>query len=236
MHEAFAESLLEGARQVGVAISAAQADLMARHARHVLDNNVQAGLTEITGTEAMAIKHYVDSLTCLHLVKAGESLVDVGAGAGFPGIPLKIMEPSIHLTLLESSVKKARFLEDTLAHIGLPGRVVNMRTEDYGRDAGRESFDVAVARAVAKMRVLSEYCLGLVRVGGLFIAMKGPAPHQEVSEATRAMRLMGGRLQGIETLDLPSGYGARSLVLVRKVSPSSSGYPRNAGMATKNPL
>jgi len=111
-----------------------------------------------------------------------------------------------------------------------------MRTEDYGRGAGRESFDIAVARAVAKMRVLSEYCLGLVRVGGLFVAMKGPEPHLEVSEAAHAIQMMGGRLETIEKLDLPSGYGARSLVLVRKVSPSSSGYPRKVGMVTKKPL
>jgi 16S rRNA (guanine527-N7)-methyltransferase len=236
MLEAFIDHLVTGAQKVGVTVSVAQAGRMAMHAQRVLDENAKAGLTEITGAEPMAIKHYVDSLTCLHLLSAGDSVVDVGSGAGFPGIPLKIMQPTIGITLLESSAKKARFLGESLAHLGLPGRVLNMRTEEYARGAGRESHDVAVARAVARMRVLSEYCLGLVRVGGLFVAMKGPEPHSEISEAEQAISTMGGKVERIETLDLPSGYGARSLVLVRKISPVPRGYPRKAGMATKKPL
>lgn len=236
MREAFVRALLHGAAQIGVGISDAQADLMSRHAEDVLKWNARAGLTDITGPQAMAVKHYVDSLTCLHLVEAGESLVDVGSGAGFPGIPLKIMEPGIKITLLEATMKKARFLEATLECLRLEGSVVNMRTEDFSRGDGREAYDVVVARAVAKMSVLAEYCLGLAKVGGLFVAMKGPAPEAETSHAAHAITVMGGRIECVQEFDLPAGFGSRSLVLVRKVAPAPSAYPRKAGTAARKPL
>jgi len=236
MRETFVKALLRGAGEIGINVSEAQADLMVRHAQDILEGNEKAGLTDITEPEAMAIKHYVDSLTCLHLMKASDSLVDVGTGAGLPGIPLKIMIPTIDLTLVEATMKKARFLEGTLRHLGLEGRVINMRTEDYSRGAGRESHDVAVARAVAKMSVLSEYCLGLVKVGGLFIAMKGPAPELETSRAAHSIRVMGGRVESVEEMELPLGFGSRSLVLVRKVAPSPRAYPRKAGTVARKPL
>ncbi len=236
MDEAFVSALLRGAAQIGVSISEMQASIMSRHAEDVLEWNERAGLTEITAPGEMAVKHYVDSLTCLHLVKPGESVVDVGSGAGFPGIPLKIMQPAMRITLLEATMKKARFLEATLEHLQLGGEVANLRAEDFGRGDGREAYDVVIARAVAKMNVLAEYSLCLVRVGGLFVAMKGPAPEAETSHAAHAIAVMGGRVESVQVFDLPSGFGSRSLVLVRKVTPSPSTYPRKAGTAARKPL
>ena len=236
MWDGFEEKLLDGARASGVELSGDQARLMRMHAETMLLHNERAGLTEITAPEAIAVKHFVDSLTCRPFIQPGSSVIDVGSGAGFPGVPLKIVDRTLRLTLVDSAMKKAAFLKSLITALGLDCQVICMRIEDFGKGEGREAFDIAVARAVAKMRVLSEYCLPLVKIGGAFIAMKGPSPQEEVALAARAIRTTGGHVELVREFNLPFDSGERSLLVLRKVFATPSGFPRKAGLPAKKPL
>jgi len=236
---AWADALREGFREIGIDLSAEQVARCSRFREAILEWNGIAGLTAIVEGEEMAIKHFVDSGLCLHAVvpESGWGICDVGSGAGFPGVVLGILQPSARVTLIEASRKKAEFLKVALAAGGVEGRVLCCRGEDAARELDlREAFDLVVARAVAPMRVLAEYCLPLVRVGGWFVALKGPEAGEEVGEASRAVAVMGGCCEELIARDLPFGYGRRTLVKVRKVAMTPERYPRRAGMAEKRPL
>jgi len=234
--ELFEASLMEGCAGLGLAPSAGQVRLMRLHAEAMLEQNERAGLTVITEPREMAIKHFVDSLTCLPYVAKGGRIADIGTGAGFPGIPLKIMEPEISLTLVESSIKKAEFLKSLPAVLGLRFDVVAARAEEFGRSRERQSFDIVIARAVAKMNVLAEYCLPLVKVGGLAIAMKGPASDEEMKTSQVAIATLGGAVEEVKEFGLPLDGGRRRLVLIRKTSETPPRYPRRPGSPAKKPL
>lgn len=209
--------------------------------------NERVNLTAITGEREMVVKHVLDSATVLGAVelRPGQRLLDVGSGAGFPGVVLKILCPEVAVDLLESLGKRCRFLEHVrakLVALGLRGaedglRVLQGRAEDWGRRPGhREGYDVVVARAVATMRVLAEYCLPFVRVGGLFVAMKGPGVEEELGAAGRALGVLGGEVDRVVEVELPEGAGRRNLVVVRKVAPVPEAYPRKAGVPERRPL
>ncbi|MDD5382331.1 MAG: 16S rRNA (guanine(527)-N(7))-methyltransferase RsmG [Candidatus Margulisbacteria bacterium] len=193
--------------------------------------NQKFNLTSITDPEEIRKKHFADSLLLLRTVQlTNQSVIDVGAGAGFPGIPLKIACPGIKLTLLEATRKKAEFLKHVIDVLGLKdAEAVWERAEDYAKEK-REAFDLAVARAVAGLNTLCEYCLPLVKVGGYFVAYKEEKVETEVSAAARAIELLGGKLKEIIK------YPRRSLVLIEKVKPTLPEHPRRAGMAKKRPL
>lgn len=165
-------------------------------------------------------------------------MIDVGSGAGFPGLALKAALPRISLTLLESVRKKCRFMEDVSRAMGLTGvEVVWGRAEDVARlPRHRAAYDLATARAVAEIRVLAEYCLPFVAVGGLFVAYKGPAVQDELTAAARALALLGGAVEEVLKFNLPRGGGERSLICIRKIAETPSPYPRRAGTARKKPL
>lgn len=242
-HVALLESGLKG---MGIAVDQQSVAAIVSHLEMVASWNERVNLTAITAEREMVLKHALDSALTLQAVelKPGMKVLDVGTGAGFPGITLKCLVPGIELVLLESLNKRCRFLEAVGEEVirptlGAAGgyRVVWGRAEDAGRDATmREGFDLVVARAVADLRVLAEYCLPFVRVGGEFVALKGPGAGEEMDASAAAVAKMGGRVEGLTEVELPEGAGRRSLVRVRKVSPTPRAYPRKAGTPSKNPL
>ncbi|HLA87644.1 MAG TPA: 16S rRNA (guanine(527)-N(7))-methyltransferase RsmG [Anaerolineales bacterium] len=208
--------------------------------RELLDWNQKFNLTAIRDVESIRTKHFLDSFSCVQAWKANPPLrlVDVGTGAGFPGLPLKIIYPNMHVTLVESVGKKAMFCQHIVSKLGLEGvEVINARAEEVGQNpAHRESYDWGVARAVANLNVLSEYLLPLVKVGGIFLAQKGESGPAEAQSAEKAMKILGGKLKQLIPVNLPGVADDRYLVLVDKVAATPPKYPRTAGMAAKMPL
>lgn len=200
--------------------------------------NAHTNLTAIGDREGVYVRHFLDSLALApHLGPAPDALIDLGTGAGFPGLPLKLLRPELKLTLVDSVGKKTAFLAHLVAHLGLREvRVVTGRAEELGRDpAERERYGVVTARAVADLRVLAEYGLPLLRVGGRLLAPKGAAAQEEAAAAARAIGLLGGRLAAVEPVDLP-GLELRALVIIAKVAPTDQRYPRAVGVPARKPL
>ena len=226
-----------------------QAEKFEKYYELLTEWNKVMNLTAIIDPDEVALRHFADSLSVLPYIdrmidarknpekieKAGISLIDVGTGAGFPGIPLKIMRPELEITLLDSLKKRLIFLDTVIKELGLKEiRTVHARAEDAGRSGQyRERFDVAVARAVAPMNILVEYCLPLVKNGGQFIAMKGPAEE----DASRAIKELNGRLISDDSFELGTEETLkRRIICVAKIAPSPSRYPRKAGLPAKSPL
>lgn len=222
----------------GLALSAAQIDQFWTYARELQDWNTRLNLTAITTTEGIVVRHFLDSLRCAQSWgSAPASLVDIGTGAGFPGLPLKLLRPELRLTLVESIEKKAAFLRHMVGLLGLDEvAVLTARAEALGRDPQhREQYDLAVGRAVADLRVLAEYCLPLCRVGGRFLAPKGAEIAAELDEARPAIGLLGGGDPLIEAVSLPETE-PRSLVVIPKVAATPPQYPRAVGIPARRPL
>lgn len=227
-------------RQLGLHLSRAQLSAFTLYERELVDWNTRFNLTAIRVPQEIHIKHFMDSLTCLLAMReslAGK-LIDIGTGAGFPGIPLKIMRPKMHLTLVELVGKKAEFCRHVVKILDLHGvEVVQERAEALGQDLDyRERYDWAVTRAVAILPVLVEYLLPLVRVGGSMLAMKGESGPAEAHAAEYALRLLGGHLRQITPVTLPGVAEERYLVVIDKVAATPSGYPRKVGVPAKRPL
>lgn len=194
--------------------------------------NEKMNLTAITDESGVALKHFADSLSLLNFVDIPQnsSLADVGTGAGFPGVVLKIARPDIKLTLIDSLNKRLVFLGEVCAQLGIEAELIHSRAEDGARDEKlRESFDFAVSRAVARMNVLSEYCLPYVKVGGAFCAMKGAQANEEFKESLNAINTLGGKLENKYFFELPENGGERAIVVVRKVKNTPQKYPRQSG-------
>lgn len=225
---------------LGIRLSHAQLSALRIYERELLDWNTRFNLTAIEKPEQVRSKHFLDSLSCLMVMRDPypQRLIDVGTGAGFPGVPLKIILPGMHLTLVESVGKKADFCRHILQKLELGGvEVIQERAETLGQLAQyRERYDWAVARAVANMPVLIELLLPFVRVGGKALAMKGISAPSESHTAERAIRLLGGHLQRLLPVNLPGVADQRYLVVIDKVAATPPAYPRRAGMPAKNPL
>ena len=194
--------------------------------------NEKMNLTAITDESGVALKHFADSLSLLNFVDIPQnsSLADVGTGAGFPGVVLKIARPDIKLTLIDSLNKRLVFLGEVCAQLGIEAELIHCRAEDGARDEKlRESFDFAVSRAVARMNVLSEYCLPYVKVGGAFCAMKGAQANEEFKESLNAINTLGGKLEKKYFFELPENGGERAIAVVRKVKNTPQKYPRQSG-------
>lgn len=221
---------------LGIALTGPMLDALDQYAEILVEYNQKVNLTAITDPEGIEDKHFADSLLLANLPETAGKLVDVGTGAGFPGVVAKIFKPELQLTLMEPTGKRVEFLKYVCAQLGLSGvEFAKERAEEAARKIWREQFDVASARAVAALPVLSEYCLPLVKVGGWFIAMKGPEADAEAKAAANALKKLGGQYAETRQFTLPDS-SARGLVLCRKISQTPTVYPRNGGKIAKKPL
>lgn len=235
--------LMEKAVDISVPLSAESVQAFSSYAALLREWNRKMNLTNIVDEEGIAMRHFIDSLTLVADLekeadtKGGLSLLDVGTGAGFPGIPLKIAMPALEVTLLDSLQKRVRFLEQVCDTLNLSGiRVIHARAEDLGKSKiYREQFDVVTARAVAALPVLSEYCIPFVKPGGVFLAMKGHG-EKESEEARGAIVRLGGTVEAVRQFTLPGTDMERSVISVRKIRQTPPRYPRKAGQVQKNPL
>lgn len=229
----------DGAAGLGLPLPESALPLLRQYFELLVAGNERLNLTAITAEPDVAVKHFVDSLTCLQAASfaAGALVVDVGTGAGLPGLVLKIARPDLRLVLIDALRKRCDFLEETAARLGLADvTVVHARAEEAGQGPWREQADIAVARAVAPLAVLAEYCLPLVRPGGVFVAMKGPGGRDELDQATGALAKLGGGPADVTTLALPGDAGNRTLIAVPKQTATPAAYPRRSGLPAKRPL
>ncbi len=243
--------LVRHAAELGIRLSPRQVQAFQTYRRELLEWNKRFNLTAITQEEHIEIRHFLDSLTCLVAMRQvgamlGQAprgatplrLLDVGSGAGFPGIPLRIVCPHWRVTLLEATGKKVRFLEHLRQVLGLGDlEILHGRAEDWAKDAAhREQYDWVAARAVAEMPALAELTLPFARLGGYVLAMKGETAEAEVAQAERAFRILGGELAKIIKIALPGLVEERRLVIVRKIASTPEAYPRRPGIPAKRPL
>lgn len=229
--------------RLGLRLEPVQRERFCRYYRELLDWNTRVNLTTIVDWEEVQLQHFFDSLTCLPYLppRAWERpyrIVDIGSGAGFPGLPLKIFLPHAGLTLIESVARKTAFLRHLVEALELEAvQVFTCRAEEAGRDPShREAYDLALARAVAGLSTLVEYALPLVRPGGLFVAYKGREVEEEVAQAQVALDFLGGRLSAVQPVEWPGLEGPRHLVIVEKVSPTPERFPRRPGLPARRPL
>lgn len=234
----FAEILAERGKQAGLAFSARQLEQCSTYYEMLIETNKVMNLTAITEAEEVAVKHFIDSLLAFDEKMAGKSLADVGTGAGFPGVALKIYCPSLKITLIDSLGKRLQFLQRLIAALGLQDiHCEHLRAEDAGRSkAHREKYDFVTARAVARLSVLAEYCLPLVKKGGQFIALKGSRYAEEIDEGAAAVQLLGGKISSAEPIKLPGLDDGRAIIRIAKIKNTPASYPRKAGMPEKQPL
>ena len=220
----------DACRKIGVELTDLQAEQFEKYYNILIEWNEKINLTRITEPEEVAVKHFADSLTLLNYydIPKNAKVIDVGTGAGFPGIPLKIARPDINLTLLDSLNKRLVFLNEACNIIGIDAHTVHSRAEDGGQNVlYREKFDVAVSRAVARLNTLTEYCLPYVKVDGSFVSMKGPDLSEELNEAKKAVKVLGGKIKNISEFEL-SGAGERTIVQIEKINPTPKAYPRHS--------
>jgi 16S rRNA (guanine527-N7)-methyltransferase len=238
------EILSEGARAFGLSLTDEQLRLFELYFQELVAWNEKINLTTVTERDQVQIRHFLDSLSVVQalpsLFTANQpvSLIDVGTGAGFPALPLRIVFPSLSVTLLEATGKRTHFLEHVIALLGLTDvSVVTGRAEEVGNlPSQREHYDLVVARAVAKMATLSELCLPFARVGGHFIAMKGADVEQEIDEAKHAIEVLGGKVRTVQSTTVPHLLERRTLIVIDKLSSTPPKYPRRSGMPAKRPL
>ena len=211
-----------------------QLDQFCEFGRLLVEKNKVMNLTAITEPEAVAQLHFIDSMSVLDVVDCrGKSVVDVGCGAGFPGVPMVIAEPSIQLTLLDSLQKRMNWLREILPGLGIEATVVDARAEEYVAQH-REQYDIATSRAVARLNILCELCLPYVKVGGKFLALKGAMTQEEVEEAGKAITTLGGRVSRI--FEYPVAGTVHRIVVVEKVRPTPKQYPRKFARIKQAPL
>ena len=234
------ELLMEGSAALGLVLDVSKTEALLAYLGEIAAWNERFNLTSITDAREMVVKHLLDSIVLLSRFELapGSSLVDIGAGAGLPGIPLKLVRPDLKLTLLESSAKKSSFLTHIIEHFGLENAIVaNERAEDFGKNLNnRNIFSYAVSRAVADLAVLVEYALPLLRVGGRFFCYKAKGVRDEVEGAKQALSLLGGCIDEVAEVVVPFLNAERYLVAMTKVAPSGETYPRRAGVPAKRPI
>lgn len=234
------EILKSGAAELGIKLTDVQLGQFERFTELLIEWNAKFNLTRITDPFEITVKHYLDSISLFTVtgVPDGASLIDIGTGAGMPGIPLKIVVPDLKLTLLDSLKKRLSFVEAAVADLGMKDvSIIHARAEDAAREkAYREKYDFAVSRAVSRFNVLCEFCLPFCKVGGRFIAYKGPDAEPEVQEATRPLAMLGGQVEKVRRFALPHSELMRTLIVVKKSKSTPPAYPRKAGLPERSPL
>lgn len=232
--------LIKGTAGLGISLTKDEVILYQKYIDVLLEWNAHVNLTAITDLDEIVVKHFLDSLAVLQSLPKGQgsSLLDIGTGAGFPGVPIKISGQKINVVLLDSLNKRVSFLNHLITELKLKDIcAVHGRAEDFGHDENyRAKFDFVVSRAVAKLSVLAELCLPFARVGGLFVAYKGPKAEEEVMEAENSLGLLGGKVVKLEKVQLPGTEEERVLVFIQKEMDTPGKYPRKAGIPEKRPL
>ena len=231
--------LIKEAAKLNIEVTENQLENLLKYEKILLECNEVMNLTAITEHEEVLEKHFLDSITLLLSEKLTEgcSLIDIGAGAGFPSMPVKIVREDINLTMLDSLNKRVNFLNTVVENLALKeAKAIHFRAEEGGKNKDlREKFDVATARAVADLAVLAEYAIPFVKTGGYFVAMKGNAPEEEINGAKKAIKEMGGQIEEVKEVILPSGIN-HCLVIIKKIAPTPSKYPRKTGKPSKEPI
>ena len=226
------ELLLQGANELGLSINQTQCEQFAVYSALLKEWNEKMNLTAIVDDDGIAVKHFLDSILPLaHMnLPEGASLADVGTGAGFPGLPIKIVRPDFQVTLIDALNKRVKFLQAVCENLHLSGvSCIHGRAEDLGKDKDyREQFDVLTSRAVANLKVLCEYCLPFVKVGGVFVALKAQEVEEELLAAKPMIGTLGGKVEQVIDAPLPQTDMLRKLVVIRKVAPTPSQFPRRA--------
>lgn len=230
--------LLADAEKLGISVSSEQLERFEKLAELLVEQNKTMNLTAITDPDGIAVKHFADSISVLSTVEfeSRAKVLDVGTGAGFPGIPLLIMRPDIDLTLLDSTAKKLRYVADTVDSLGLIANVLHSRAEEAAQKPEyRESFDIVCSRAVAALNILCEYCLPFVKKGGIFAAMKGAKAQEEIELARNAIKTLGGEIISQKSFTLSDG-AERTIIIIKKISHNLPKYPRPSAQIAKKPL
>lgn len=222
---------------VGYELSNVQLTQLCQFGDLLLEWNLRLNLTRITDPKEVILKHFIDSMVLSKFIE-GKSFADLGTGAGFPGIPLKILCPELNVVLMDSLRKRLDFLDIVIKQLALKGiKTVHSRAEDFGRDNRyRGTFDTVGSRAVARLPILLEYALPVLKLNGLFLAPKGLQADEEIVESKKALEVLGGTYEGIKHFNLGEGAEHRAVILIRKTMETSSKYPRQAGIPTKKPI
>ncbi len=232
------ELLLKEADKLNLDIPEDSLQLFETYARLLTEKNKVMNLTAVTDRDGIAVKHFADSISILSAadIPAGSSVIDIGTGAGFPGIPLLIMRPDIRLTLADSTAKKIDFVSDVIKELGLSANTVTGRAEELShKEVYRENYDFCVSRAVASLNILCELCIPFLKTGGLFIAMKGSKADEEISESEITLKKLKSEIINTKEIHLSDGFN-RKLILIKKTGETGSKFPRQYGQILKKPL
>ena len=232
----FSKEIKEKANKIDLQINDIQIEQFYNYMNLLLEWNQKINLTAITDENDIILKHFIDSITINKYLSDYKNIVDVGTGAGFPGIPLNIINNKLEYTLVDSLNKRISFLNDVINNLELNNiTAVHSRVEDFAKN-NRECFDIATSRAVASLNVLVEYLLPLIKVNGICICMKGPNIQEEIDNAKNAIELLGGKIETVEEITLPDSDITRNIVIIKKIKETPKKYPRKAGTAVKEPI
>lgn len=236
-YENFKNELIESSRKIGIEITESQANNFYNYMLLLLEWNKKVNLTAITDKKEIIYKHFIDSITINKYIKKSEVVMDIGTGAGFPGIPLKILNDDTNFILVDSLNKRINFLEEVKSNLNLNRlELIHSRIEDLAKNKEyRENVDIIVSRAVAKLNVLIEYMLPFVKKDGMCICMKGPNIEEEIKDSKRALEILGGKIEDIENISISENIN-RNIIVVRKIKTTPDKYPRKAGIPARQPL
>lgn len=234
----FSELMIEYGKEINMVFVEEQLQKFYQYMNLLIEWNEKINLTAIVEPKEIILKHFIDSLTIIKHIEQNKTVIDIGTGAGFPGIPIKIMREDIDVVLLDSLNKRINFLNEVIKELKLKNiNTVHARIEEYAKNKQfREKYDIATSRAVANLTTLSEYMLPMIAVKGMAICMKGPEVNEEISKSKNSIKLLGGEISKMEEFTLPKSDNKRNLILVKKIKQTPSKYPRKPGIPSKEPL
>lgn len=236
--EIFSQDLLKKAKMLGIEVNENQIEMFYNYMNLLIEWNEKMNLTAIIEPKEIILKHFIDSITIKKYLKENDEVLDIGTGAGFPGIPLKIVEENSKITLLDSLNKRITFLQEVINKLNLKDiRGIHGRAEEFVKQKGeREKYDIVTSRAVARLNVLLEYMLPFTKIGGSCICMKANNTEEELQEAEKAINILGGKIEKVDKIILPESDIERNIIIIKKIKETPNKYPRKAGMPAKEPI